>query len=126
MWIVGIAVTTTLTHRVYRSGQKRGVFGIIKKELRRRSVIEPVIGHLKNDGRLGRNYLKGTLGDQQNALLTAVGYNFRLLLKWLRRLFWRYVLGGLLAKTINQYVGKLTQYARLYFYNQTLESNHAF
>ncbi len=45
--------------RVYRSGQKRGVHGRIKKELRRRAAIEPVIGHLKSEGHLERNYLKG-------------------------------------------------------------------
>jgi len=68
-------------HRVYRSGQKRGVTDTIKQELRRRSLVEPIIGHLKSGGHLGRNYLKGELGDKQNALLTAAGYNFRLLLK---------------------------------------------
>lgn len=72
--------------RVLRSGQKRGVHGVIKRELRRRSAIEPVIGHMKSDGHLGRNFLKGRLGDQVNALLSAVGYNFRLILNWLRRL----------------------------------------
>ena len=107
-------------HRVYRSGQKRGVFGTIKKELRRRSVIEPVIGHLKSDGHLGRNYLKGALGDQQNALLTGAGYNFRLLLKWLRRLFWRCVLGHLIAKKVIQPIGNFAQFVKLYFYNQHL------
>ena len=100
-------------HRVYRSGQKRGVFGTIKKELRRRSVIEPVIRHLKSDGRLGRNYLKGTLGDQQNALLTGVGYNFRLLLKWLRKHFW-------LCCAVCLLIENMAQYARLHFYNQQL------
>ena len=68
-------------HRVFRSGQKRGITGTIKKELRRRSLVEPIIGHLKSDGHLGRNYLKGELGDKQNALFSAAGYNFRLLLK---------------------------------------------
>ncbi len=72
--------------RVFRSGQKRGVHGQVKKELRRRSAIEPVIGHCKTDGHLGRNYLKGRLGDQINAVMSAVGYNLRLILKWLRRL----------------------------------------
>lgn len=48
--------------------------------------MEPLIGHLKNEGRLGRNYLKGTLGDKLNALLVAAGYNFRLILKWLRQI----------------------------------------
>jgi IS5 family transposase len=73
-------------HRVFRSGQKRGVHGQIKKELRRRSAIEAVIGHCKSDGHLGRNFLKGRLGDQINAVMSAVGYNLRLILKWLRKL----------------------------------------
>jgi len=69
-------------HRVFKSGQKRGVFGQIKKELRRRTVIEPVIGHLKENGRMGRNYLKGKEGDELNAGLAAVGFNFKQLLNW--------------------------------------------
>jgi IS5 family transposase len=44
--------------RVFLSGQKRGVFGAIKRELRRRAAIEAVIGHLKVDGHMGRNFLK--------------------------------------------------------------------
>jgi IS5 family transposase len=72
--------------RVYRSGQKRGVHGQIKRELRRRAAIEPVIGHLKSEGHLERNYLKGRNGDQANAVLTAAGHNFRLVLRWLRKL----------------------------------------
>ncbi len=73
-------------HRVFRSGQKRGVHGQIKKELRRRSAIEAVIGHCKTDGHLDRNFLKGRDGDQFNAVMSAVGYNLRLILKWLRKL----------------------------------------
>jgi IS5 family transposase len=71
-------------HRVFISGQKRGVFGAIKRELRRRSAIEPVIGHMKAEGHLGRCYLKGTAGDAANAILTAVGHNLRIVLAWLR------------------------------------------
>ena len=55
--------------RVYRSGQKRGVHGVIRKEPRRRSAIEAVIGHLKTDGHLGRNDFKVRHGDQANAVL---------------------------------------------------------
>ena len=72
--------------RVFISGQKRGVFGVIKRELRRRAAIEPVIGHMKAEGHLGRCYLKGRDGDAANAVLTAVGYNFRRILAWLRAL----------------------------------------
>ena len=73
--------------RVFLSGQRRGLTPTIRKELRRRSAIEPAIGHMKTDGRLGRNYLLGTLGDAINAILAGVGYNLRLILNWLRALF---------------------------------------
>ncbi|KRR11295.1 hypothetical protein CQ12_05565 [Bradyrhizobium jicamae] len=53
--------------RIFISGQKRGVFGVIKRELRRRSAIEPIIGHLKADDHLGRCYLKGRAGDAANS-----------------------------------------------------------
>jgi transposase, IS5 family len=76
------------THRfrVYTSGQKRRMTPAIKREMRRRAAIEPVIGHLKNEHRLSRNYLAHQQGDAINAILAAAGYNFRLLLTWLRLL----------------------------------------
>ena len=57
--------------KVYKSGHKRGITPTIKKELRRRSAVEAVIGHLKTNGRLGRNFLKGRDGDKINAILEA-------------------------------------------------------
>jgi len=81
--------------RVFISGQKRGVFGIIERELRRRSAIEAVIGHMKTDGHLGRCFLKGREGDAANVVLSAVGHNLRLVLAWLRLLL-RLILGALL------------------------------
>ena len=58
----------------------------IKREMRRRAAIEPVIGHIKNEHRMDRNYLAHTHGDAINAVLAAAGYNFRQLLNWLRLL----------------------------------------
>jgi transposase, IS5 family len=58
----------------------------MRRELRRRSAIEPVIGHMKNDGRLGRNFLAGRIGDAVNALLCGAGYNLRLILNYLAAL----------------------------------------
>ena len=81
--------------RMFISGQKRGVFGVIKRELRRRSAIEAVIGHMKSEGHLGRCYLKGRAGDAANVILTAVGYNLRLVLAWLRA-FLRVILHALI------------------------------
>jgi transposase, IS5 family len=77
-----------LSHRfrIYTAGQKRRMTPAIKREMRRRAAIEPVIGHLKNEHRMRRNYLAHAQGDAINAILAAAGYNFRLLLKWLRLL----------------------------------------
>jgi len=70
---------------VYLTGQKRGVTDKIKRWLKRRAVVEPVIGHAKNDGLLGRNWLKGRTGDRCNTLLAAAGFNLRQVLRFLKR-----------------------------------------
>ena len=54
--------------------------------MRRRAAVEPVIGHVKAEHRMDRNYLKGRDGDRINAVLAAAGYNFGLLLRWLAEL----------------------------------------
>jgi len=83
--------------QVLMSGRKRGLTPQMKKELRRRSAVEPVIGHMKNDGKLGRNYLLGALGDAINALLCGAGHNIRLILKKLREKLFLFLLGLLLG-----------------------------
>jgi transposase, IS5 family len=72
------------TFKIYTSKQKRRVTPQIKREMRRRVAIEPVIGHLKEDRRMDRNYLAHRHGDFNNAILAAAGYNFRRLIRWLR------------------------------------------
>ena len=58
---------TANPRRVFISGRKRGVFGAIECELRRRSAIEPVIGHRKTDGHLGRCHLNAETGTLQTS-----------------------------------------------------------
>jgi IS5 family transposase len=58
----------------------------IRREMKRRAAVEPVIGHVKSEHRMDRNYLKGRDGDCANAILAAAGYNFSLLLRWLEAL----------------------------------------
>jgi IS5 family transposase len=70
--------------QILRSGQRRGVTRTLRAMIKRRSAIEPTIGHMKMDGRLGRNPLKGALGDALHAVLCGAGHNIRLLLKKLR------------------------------------------
>lgn len=73
--------------QVFKARQKRGVTKSIRRELKRRNAIEPVIGHMKNDGLLDRNYLKGVDGDAINVILCGAGQNLRLILRYLR-IFW--------------------------------------
>ncbi len=87
--------------KVYTSGQRRGVTEPIRRELRRRSAVEPVTGHAKADHRMDRNHLAGTDGDAANAVLAAAGYNFRRLIEWLRRLL-RLFLAALAAEPDDQ------------------------
>jgi len=62
-----------------------------RKKFRRRAAIEPVIGHLKTDFRMGQNYLKGVKSPQINAMLAATGWNLKKLMKKLKQeLLWPY------------------------------------
>jgi transposase, IS5 family len=72
--------------RVWISGQVRRVTTAIRREMKRRAAVEPVIGHIKAEHRMDRNYLKGRDGDRINAVLAAAGYNFSLLIRWLAKL----------------------------------------
>jgi IS5 family transposase len=71
------------TTRIVIAGQRRCLTRLGKRLLKRRNSIEPVIGHLKAEGKLDRCFLKGTEGDALNALLSACGQNLRRLLHWL-------------------------------------------
>jgi Transposase DDE domain len=84
--------------KVYTTGQSR-LTPQIKREFKRRAAIEPVIGHLKEHHRMGRNHLAHASGNAINAVLAAVGYNFRRLLAWLSLLLLRILIAlGLIAQ----------------------------
>ena len=72
-----------------------------RRDFGRRSAIEPVIGHVKNDFRLARNYLKGTIGDAINLLLAVAAFNFR---KWMRAVIQKmfFVICSLLAVRVTR------------------------
>lgn len=72
--------------RVLISGSRRGLTPRLIADLRRRSAIEPEIGHMKSDGRLARCPLKGTIGDAFFAVLCGCGHNIRKILAHLRAL----------------------------------------
>lgn len=66
------------------SRQKRGITRAKKRRQKRRNAIEPIIGHCKNDRKVGpRNWLHGKSGDQINVLAMAIGFNLRKILRWI-------------------------------------------
>jgi transposase, IS5 family len=66
------------------SRQKRGITPAKRKRQKRRNAIEPIIGHCKNDRKVGpRNWLHGKSGDHINAISMAIGFNLRKILKWI-------------------------------------------
>jgi len=69
----------------------------LRKAMKRRSAIEPIIGHAKSEGHLGRNYLKGSDGDRFNVFMSAMGFNLRQILRKLR-IFWLYFLSSLFGQ----------------------------
>jgi IS5 family transposase len=70
--------------------------------MKRRAAVEPVIGHVKAEHRMGRDYLKGREGDRANAVLAAAGYNFKLLMCWLEA-FLRALLRVLMTSSAPQH-----------------------
>nr|WP_230973340.1 transposase [Sulfurimonas hydrogeniphila] len=64
---------------------------IKRQKFRRRAAIEPVIGHLKSDHRMARNFLKGFKGDEINLLLAASAFNLK---KWMRLYFFALYIGN--------------------------------
>jgi IS5 family transposase len=96
--LTGVAVERVYVDRGYRGHKHSGKASVyiahtrgiasptIKRELRRRNAIEPIIGHTKSDGLLERNHLAGATGDAINAILVAAGHNLRLLVAWLTAL----------------------------------------
>ena len=106
----GIKIEASFVDRGYKKhgvedvqvimSKQKGLTNSLKRALKRRSHIEPHIGHMKNDGKLGRNYLKEILGDAINALMTGVGHNLRLIINFLRKFFALFI--GILLATDNK------------------------
>ena len=69
---------------VFISGQRRGVTPVLHGDIKRRAAIEPVIGHMKSDGRLAHCPLKGTEGNMFQAIMCGCGQNIRMILRWIQ------------------------------------------
>jgi hypothetical protein len=79
--------TKTLSRDAWLGVRNKGIgssdaaAAVGRKRCQRRAAIEPIIGHLKSDFRLSRNFLKGIIGDHINAMMAAAAGNFSL---WMR------------------------------------------
>ena len=81
---VVIPDTPKATDSYYKRRKKHDLFC-------KRAGIEPVIGHLKSDHRLSRNFYKGVFGDEINIMLSAAAFNFKRAMRLLLRLFWGWI-----------------------------------
>ena len=92
--------TRIVTPRPARKNASKEAIQLARKRFRRRAGIEPIIGHLKSDHRLKRNFLKGFDGDQINLLMTAAAFNFK---KWMREaIFWPHYMELILSALVHE------------------------
>ena len=75
-----------------------------RERFRRRASIEPIIGHLKQDHRVLRNYLKGVEGDMINTILAGAAFNMMKMLRKIRES---------IICVLNELIKKLTQKYRV-------------
>lgn len=73
------------------SGTRKGISKSLRRQMKRRSAVEPGIGHQKSDGKLSRNWLKGSFGDALNPILCGAGHNLRKILARLRRSLYTWI-----------------------------------
>ncbi len=71
-----ISIPKTLSKQVSRYQKQK-----VRLKFRRRAAIEPIIGHLKYQHRMARNFLKGQIGDLINCVLAAAGFNLKKMLR---------------------------------------------
>jgi len=90
--MIPLAYTTTISlPSTIRKKDTPKELEIKRQKFRRRAAIEPIIGHLKSDHRMARNYLKGFQGDEVNLLLAASAFNLK---KWMRLYFFALYCGN--------------------------------
>jgi IS5 family transposase len=99
--VTGVEINRVVVDRGFRGhevtekqvliSRTKGLAPTLRKALKRRQAIEPWIGHMKSDGKLGRCYLKGTTGDQMHGILVAIAHNFRMILRKLRHFYARFL-----------------------------------
>lgn len=91
----GSAGTVFSTHVYVQGKSSSAADELTKRKLKSRTAIEPVIGHLKQDHRLGRNFLLGSSGDQINAVMAGCAFNLRKILRAVLFAIFRAIFGDI-------------------------------
>ena len=104
--INGNTTTISIPSTINKKDTKEQI-NIKKEKFRKRASIEPIIGHLKSDYRMARNYLKGFIGDEINLLLAATAFNLK---KWINIYFYTLFLQDftLMLKALEEMMRTLT------------------
>ncbi len=84
----------------------------LRKAHQKRAAIEPIIGHIKQDHRLNRNFYKGIMGDNINIMLAAAAFNFkRMMNKWKNSFFYFLNSLNLFFSQLSQFFFKTSKFA---------------
>jgi len=113
------SITKTITISIPGNRLKTDTPYQIKQKqykFRRRASIEPIIGHLKSDYRLDRNYLKGFVGDEINLLLAATAFNLK---KWMKIYFFAIFIQDFILLQIS--ISQIQKLIWLYLYLLDIE-----
>ena len=107
------AITISIPDSKRKKDTKKEI-QIKREKFKRRASIEPIIGHLKSDYRMARNYLKGFVGDQINLLLAAIAFNLK---KWMNIYFYALLIQNftLLLQSIQEIQRLKSLYVKLLF-----------
>jgi len=93
-----IGETTVLIPKPPTKNQSKYMSQKLREKHRSRAGIEPVIGHLKQDHRLSRNFYKGIFGDNINVMLAAAAFNFKRMMNLWKSSF------GLILRVLLRYM----------------------
>ncbi len=83
----------------------------LRKNFRRRAAIEPIIGHVKNDFGMAKNYLKGEIGDAINAILAASAFNFK---SWMKKAAENVIFVFIWLKESRRQIQNISNYSAAY------------
>jgi IS5 family transposase len=101
--------------KLFICGQKKlSITPTIKKKIKRRNAIEQINSVLKNYHRLNKSYLKGEIGDQINANMAGLGYNFKRILQQIAKILFVQIFYQEIQMEFQKLLLKIRNYIKLF------------